>query len=505
MANNPLTRFVIVGGGTAGWMTAALFARFLDSRYSIALVESDAIGTVGVGEATIPMLRLVNQALGFDEAEFVRATQGSFKLGIEFDGWREEGHRYIHAFGGMGRGLAFLPFYQFWLRYAAEGGGKSIWDFSPCAKAAYAHKFAPLDAAPIGLSNNLAWAYHFDAGLYAQFLRKHAEARGVNRVEGKIEHVRLDPESGHISGIDLDNGIAIDGDMFIDCSGFGSLLLGKALNVPFDDWSNWLPCDRAIAVPCEATAPTLPYTRASARKAGWQWRIPLQHRTGNGHVYSSAHLSDDEAQAMLLANLDGKPTGEPRQLQFTTGMRRQVWHKNCVAIGLAAGFMEPLESTSIHLVQAAVDRFLKLLPGDRIAESDVAEFNRQTRFEWESIRDFLILHYHRNGRQEPFWQGCAAMEIPDRLGHRIALFEESGRIFREHEELFTETGWMQVLLGQGVTPHAYHPVAGGLAPDKLAELIQLAERAADQVVGRMPTHDEYLARHCAAPKQMEIA
>lgn len=505
MAREPIRRFVIVGGGTAGWMTAALLARFLDNRYSITLVESDAIGTVGVGEATIPMLRLVNRALGFDENEFVRATQGTFKLGIEFDGWREEGHRYIHAFGDMGRGLAFLPFYQFWLRYAAEGGDKSIWDFSPSAKAAYAHRFAPLEATPNSPPTNIAWAYHFDAGLYAEFLRQYAESRGVTRIEGKVDNVRLDAGNGFVTGLALENGQSIEGDMFVDCSGFRSLLLGETLGVQFDDWSKWLPCDRAIAVPCEATKPTLPYTRAIARKAGWQWRIPLQHRIGNGHVYSSQYLSDDEAEATLMANLDGNPSGDPRLLRFTTGMRREPWHKNCVAIGLAAGFMEPLESTSIHLVQSAVDRFLKLLPGERIADADVAEFNRQTRFEWEAIRDFLILHYHCNERSEPFWRACASMEIPDRLANRIALFEESGRIFREHEELFTEVGWMQVLLGQGVTPSSHHPVAGGLDPAKLAELMQLAERAADQVVNRMPGHDEYLARHCAAPEQMEPA
>ena len=504
MKGQPLTRFVIVGGGTAGWMTAALFARFLDDRYSITLVESDAIGTVGVGEATIPMLRFVNQALGFNEAEFAKATQGSFKLGIEFDGWREEGHSYIHAFGGMGRSISLLPFYQYWLRHRAEGGTKDFWDFSPCAKAAYAHKFAPVEAAPGSPPTNFAWAYHFDAGLYAKYLRQYAEGRGVTRIEGKIDDVRLDPESGHIASLALENGQSIEGDIFIDCSGFVSLLLGKALDVPFDDWSHWLRCDRAWAMPCEATSPTLPYTRASARKAGWQWRIPLQHRTGNGHVFCSDHIGEDEARDILLANLDGKPTADPRLLKFTTGMRREAWHKNCVGIGLAAGFMEPLESTSIHLVQSSVDRFLKILPGDRIAQADVDEFNRQTRFEWEAIRDFLILHYHRNARSEPFWRECATMDIPDRLAQRIALFEESGRIFRDNDELFTEIGWVQVMLGQGVTPRAYHPIAGGLAPEKLNELMQLAERAATQVVDRMIPHDDFLGRHCAAPSTMEL-
>ena len=505
MNGQPLTRFVIVGGGTSGWMTAALFARFLDQRYQITLVESDAIGTVGVGEATIPMLRFVNQALGFEEAAFAKATQGSFKLGIEFDGWREEGHRYIHAFGGMGRSISLLPFYQYWLRYKAEGGSKSLWDFSPCAKAAYAHKFAPIEPAPGSAPTNFAWAYHFDAGLYARYLRNYAEGRGVSRIEGKVEQVDLDPDTGFIRSLRLEGERSVDGDMFIDCSGFSSLLLGQALEVPFEDWSQWLKCDRAWAVPCEKTAPVLPYTRASARKAGWQWRIPLQHRTGNGHVFCSDYIAEDEARDILLANLDGAPTAEPRLLRFTTGRRRDAWHKNCLAIGLAAGFMEPLESTSIHLVQSGVDRFMKILPGDRIAKADVAEYNRQTRFEWEAIRDFLILHYHRNGRSEPFWRDCAAMEIPTRLAERLALFEESGRIFRDNDELFTEIGWVQVMLGQGVLPRAHHAIADGLEAAQLAELMQIAERAADQVVARMPSHDEYLARYCAAPQPMEPA
>ena len=503
MTDQPITRFVIVGGGTAGWMTAALLARFLDSRYSITLVESDDIGTVGVGEATIPGLRYVNRALGFDEADFVRATKGTFKLGIEFDGWREEGHRYIHAFGEMGRSLSLLPFYQYWLRHRAEGGDKALWDFSACAKAAYAHKFAPVEAAPGAPPTNLAWAYHFDAGLYASYLRRYAEANGVERIDGTISHVECGRETGRIERLVLENGQSIEGQMFLDCSGFRSLLLGEALGIGFDDWSEWLPCDRAWAVPCKRTTPTLPYTRAIAREAGWQWRIPLQHRTGNGHVFASAYMAEDEACDILLSNLDSEPLADPRLIRFTTGMRRESWHGNCVAIGLAAGFMEPLESTSIHLVQSAVERFLKFLPGNGIASADVAEYNRQTRTEWEAIRDFLILHYHRNNRSEPFWRDRAAAPIPDSLANRLALFEENGRIFRERDELFAEIGWVQVMLGQGVQPQGYHPIAGGLAPDKLAEFMDLAGRASDQIVARMPSHDDFIARHCAAEALQE--
>jgi tryptophan 7-halogenase len=494
--DRPMRNLVIVGGGTAGWMTAALLTRFLDDRYTVTVVESDEIGTVGVGEATIPMLRNVNRALGFDEAEFVAATCGTFKLGIEFDGWLRPGERYIHAFGNIGRGLGLLPFHHYWLRAASEGRAGPLADHSPCAQAAWSHRFAPPSEPATGAAANLAWAYHFDAGLYAKFLRRFAEANGARRVEGRITEVGKDPESGHISDLLLGSGGRVAGDFFVDCSGFAALLSGKALDVPFDDWSHWLACDRAIAVPSTAASPTLPYTRSIAGAAGWQWRIPLQHRTGNGHVFCSDFLSDDEAAAVLLGTLEGKVTAEPRVLRFTTGMRREPWRGNCVAIGLAAGFMEPLESTSIHLVQSAVDRLLKFLPGDGIAPADVAEYNRQTRLEWEGIRDFLILHYHRNERSEPFWRRCARMSIPDGLRHRIELFAAGGRIARQSDELFTEVAWLQVLLGQGVTPRSWHPLADSISAEQLDQLVTLSAQSVSSVVARMPLHDEYLAKFC---------
>ena len=400
-----LPRFVVVGGGTAGWMAAAALARFLGPEAGIRLVESDEIGTVGVGEATIPQIRLFNEALGIDEDDFVRATQGSFKLGIEFVGWNGPGSRYLHAFGSVGRPLGLVPFHHYWLRHRAEGGETALWDYSPAAIGAKANRFGRIEDEPGRLPSGLAWAYHFDASLYAAYLRRYGEERGVQRTEGRIAEV--EKGDAGIAAVLLESGERIAGDFFIDCSGFRGLLIEGALTTGYEDWSHWLPCDRALAVPCTRVEPLTPYTRATAREAGWQWRIALQHRTGNGYVYASGHIGDDEAAASLLANLDGEPLGDPRPLRFTAGRRRKAWNRNCLALGLAGGFLEPLESTSIHLVQSGIARFLQLLPGSGgVNEADAAEYNRQTEFEWESIRDFLILHYHSNGRDGAFWRAC---------------------------------------------------------------------------------------------------
>jgi tryptophan halogenase len=489
---------VIVGGGTAGWMCAAALARFLGAAVNVRLIESEEIGTVGVGEATIPQIRLFNQGLGIDEDEFVRETQGSFKLGIEFEGWTRPGERYIHAFGTIGRGLGLIPFHHYWLRHRAEGGAASLSDFSASAQAAARNLFARPDERPDRLPSGLAYAFHFDASLYAAYLRRYAEARGVRRVEGKVVDVSLRGEDRHIEAVTLSGGERIAGDFFVDCSGFRGLLIEQALETGYEEWTQWLPCDRALAVPCVSASPLTPFTRSTAREAGWQWRIPLQHRTGNGYVYSSAHISDDEAAAKLLSRLDGEALADPRPLRFVTGKRRQAWNRNCVALGLAGGFMEPLESTSIHLVQSGIARLLQLWPGQGVAEADVAEFNRQTDFEWEKIRDFLIFHYHANSRDEPLWRDCRSMALPDSLAHRIELFRANGRIFREHEELFTEVGWLQVMTGQGVEPEGYHPLADQLSPAQLAEFLGLAKNHVDHVVAQMPRHEEYIARHCAA-------
>lgn len=497
MNQQPLKEIVIAGGGTAGWMTAAAFARFLGNEYQITLIESDDIGTIGVGEASIPQIRLFNAALGIDEAEFVKATQGSFKLGIEFDGWSAPGERYIHAFGNIGRQLGLVPFHHYLLRHIARDQSAmrtSLWAYSPAAIAAAKHLFSPLRDQPGQLPSGVAWAYHFDASLYAAFLRQYAEKKGANRIEGRITDVIQ--SDCKVSALRLDDGKNIRGDLFIDCTGFAALLIGKAMGAQYDDWSEILPCDRAAAVQCESASPLTPYTRSTARTAGWQWRIPLQQRTGNGHVYCSTYMSDDEAVSVLLANLDGAVIGEPRRLKFTTGMRRESWTGNVVAFGLAAGFMEPLESTSIHLVQSGIERLLKLFPSGPVADADVAEYNRQTHREWEAIRDFLILHYFANRRSEPFWQARRAAEIPDSLKRRIALFEASGRIFRENDELFTEVGWLQVMLGQGISPESWHPLANDLSDDRLAEFLGLAARHAQAQAEKMLPHADYIGRYC---------
>ncbi len=480
-------------------MAASAFARFLGPAYDIRLIESDDIGTVGVGEATIPAIQLFNQSLGIDENEFIRATQGSFKLGIEFVDWTEPGHRYIHAFGQVGRPLGLLPFYQYWLRHHQQGGESSLWDYSPSALAAAENRFARPVEKPGALPSGVAYAYHFDAGLYAQFLRKYAEARGVVRTEGQVIDVTLAPETGFVEAVKLASGETIEGDLFIDCSGFRGLLIEQALESGYEDWSNYLPCDRALAVPCASADPLTPYTRSTARDAGWQWRIPLQHRTGNGYVYCSSVISDAEATDTLMANLDGEALAEPRQLRFVTGKRRQIWKKNVVALGLSSGFLEPLESTSIHLIQAGIAKLLNFLPAAGFDIADIDAFNGQMDFEFSSVRDFIILHYKAQDRDGAFWKQCRAMDIPDSLAAKIELFSANGRIVRFNEELFTELGWLQVMWGQGLRPKGYHPLADQLTAEQLAEFIAVSHKHATHVAAQMPDHKAYIAARCAAP------
>ena len=501
-----LKQIVIVGGGTAGWMAAAALVRFLGADYSIRLIESEDIGTVGVGEATIPAIQLFNQSLGIDENEFIRATQGSFKLGIEFVDWTEPGHRYIHAFGQIGRGLGLLPFHHYWLRHQSQGSTSSLWDYSPAALAAVANRFARPQGKPGLLPSGVAYAYHFDAGLYAAFLRKYAESRCVVRTEGRVVDVTLVADTGFVQSVTLASGEIVGGDLFIDCSGFRGLLIGQALKSGYEDWSNYLPCNRALAVPCASVEPLTPYTRSTAREAGWQWRIPLQHRTGNGYVYCSDFISDAEATDTLMSNLDGEALAEPRQLRFVTGKRRQIWKKNVVALGLSSGFLEPLESTSIHLIQAGIAKLIDFFPTAGFDPTDTNAFNSQMDFEFNSIRDFIILHYKATNRPGAFWQQCREMDVPDSLATKIDLFKANGRIVRFNEELFTELGWLQVMWGQGFRPQGYHPLADQLTPEQLAEFMAVSHKHAMHVASQMPDHKNYIAANCAAlPLEMKKA
>lgn len=494
-------RIAIAGGGTAGWMVAATFARFLETGFEISLVESDEIGTIGVGEATIPQIRLFNDALGLDEDAFLRATQGTYKLGIEFVDWLKPGDRYMHAFGDIGRDVGLLPFHQYWLRAKELGIAADLAAYSLNNQAALADRMQRGPARTARLLPDMPYAFHFDAGLYARHLRRYSETRGVNRIEGRIAQVEQN-ESGDVSRLVLEDGTAISADFYVDCTGFRGLLIEQTLKTGYDDWTHWLPCDHAIAVPSERSAAFTPYTRSTAKTAGWQWRIPLQHRTGNGIVYSSAHMSEDEATASLLAGLDGPPLAEPRSIPFRTGKRRKMWNRNVIAIGLAGGFMEPLESTSIHLIQSAISRLMKLLPGRTIAEADRTEFNRQSDFEYERIRDFIILHYKANERDGPFWQACQNMEIPDTLAAKFELWRANGHITREHEELFTEVGWLQVFAGQGVMPQGHHPLADAIPAADLAEFMDTIDKLNAREVAQMPGHADFIAMNCAAPRPM---
>jgi tryptophan halogenase len=495
-----LQHIVIAGGGTAGWMTAAALSKVLRGRIAITLVESEEIGTVGVGEATIPMIQLFNRVLEIDEDEFMRETQGSFKLGIEFVNWGRLGSRYMHAFGRFGQDLWTVPFYQYWLKMHQAGQAPELGEYAITRVAAYQNKFMrpPSDVQNSPL-NDITYAFHFDAGLYARYLRKLAEARGVRRVDGKIGEVTLSPDTGHVRALVLNDGQRVEGDLFIDCSGFRGLLIEQTLKTGYEDWTHWLPCDRAVAVPCASVSPLTPYTRSTAHQAGWQWRIPLQHRTGNGHVFSSRHISEDEATAQLLQHLDGEPLAEPRTLRFVTGMRKQAWNRNVVAIGLASGFLEPLESTSIHLIQTSIARLIDFFPAQGFSATDIDEYNRLSRFEFERIRDFIILHYHLNQRTDSaFWVACREMPVPETLTQKLRLFKTHGRIIRENNELFSEPAWLQVMVGQNLMPEGYHPLVDSLPEDSIRDYLggvhDLMRRCADV----MPDHTAYIAEHCRA-------
>ena len=480
-------------------MTAAALARVLGPRLSITLVESTEIGIVGVGEATIPAIGQFNKLLKIDENEFLRKTQGTFKLGIEFVDWWEKGHAYMHAFGPVGRDLAWIPFHNYWLRDEREGTAGSLWDYSLNFQAASQARFARVERIPDTPLAGLTWAFHFDASLYAAYLSQLAQSAGVRRVEGMISEVLLESERGDVRALRLADGREIAGDLFIDCTGFRGLLIEGALHTGFEDWSRWLPCDRALAVPSSNTSPLLPYTRSTALEAGWQWRIPLQHRTGNGHVYCSAHTTDDRARELLLANLDAPALAEPRLIRFATGRRKLLWNRNVVCMGLASGFVEPLESTALHIIQVTIQRLILLFPHVGDCEERRREFNRASIAEYEYIRDFVILHYHSNNRRgEPFWDACRNMSIPDSLRHKIDLFRETAGIFCAAEDLFQLTSWLQVLWGQGVRPRATHPFVEAVAPQDRAGYLRDLRGLIGQAARELPGHAEFIAKNCAA-------
>lgn len=494
---DPIRDIVIVGGGTAGWMTAAALSKVLGDLpgLSITLVESEAIGTVGVGEATIPQITAFNALLGIPEPEFMRETRATYKLGIEFVDWLRMGHSYVHPFGSYGIDMLGIDFHHFWLRGQGLGETASLDEYSIAAMAGKAGKYYPPQKDPPNSPlAKMGYAFQFDAGRYAAYLRRRSEEQGVKRVEGKVVSVEQDGENGHIASVTLESGTQVSGQLFIDCSGFRSLLLGDTLGVPFNDWTEWLPCDRAVAVPCtKADDADEPLTRSTARPAGWQWRIPLQHRTGNGHVYSSAFMSQDEATAILLHSLDGEPLAEPNHLRFTGGHRARVWEKNVVALGLAGGFLEPLESTAIHLVQAGIARLMTLFPTTAFSQPEIDRYNSETTQDYIDIRDFLLLHYIASERDDSeFWRHCRAIELPESLQEKLAMFRSSGRVLRNHNELFTETSWLSVMASQGIEAGGHHPSAALLDEVETRRRLTHIRSVVAEAVGQMPTQAEFL-------------
>ena len=490
MNNQKITKIVIAGGGTAGWMSAASLSKLLGKSFDITLVESDEIATVGVGEAAIPTLTAFHRLLGINEQAFMKATHATFKLGINFENWKKGDDEYMHGFGRVGKECWAGEFQHFWLHGKRNNIEFAFDHYSPEIQAAKAEKFALT-------KGGLNYSYHLDATLYAKFLRTFAEAHGVKRIEGKIIDVTKDSKTGEIKSLQLANGNVIEGQLFIDCTGFVGLLIEKALHTGYEDWSHWLPCDSAVAVQTKSVSAPLPYTRSIARDSGWQWRIPLQHRVGNGLVFCSKYLADDDAKTLLMDNIEGEAINQPRVIKFKTGRRRKGWNKNCVALGLSSGFLEPLESTSIHLIMSGVLRLIRLFPFEGISPSAVNEYNQQLTSELEHIRDFIILHYHATQRADTqFWQYCKNMEIPDSLKQRLDLFKETGRIFTSEGELFRVDSWAQVMLGQGVYPEQYHQIAAIMKPHELERFLSDIRQTIDKAVADLPSHQSFLDQYC---------
>ena len=493
VSGNKISRVVIAGGGTAGWIAAAALSKKLGELLDITLVESAEIGTIGVGEATIPPMRVFHRLLGIDESEFIRATRATFKLGIEFENWGQQGERYIHAFGKNGRESWLAEFHHFWLEGRTRGIDSEIGDYCLELQAARQGKFAT------GAQSSINYAYHLDAGLYAKYLRQFSERFGARRIEGNITAIEQCTESGNITGLRLADGQLVEGDLFIDCTGFRGMLIEQTLHTGYEDWSHWLPCDSAVALQTVGDNSLLPYTRSIAGEAGWQWRIPLQHRMGNGHVFCSQHLSVDEACSQLLAGVGGDPLTDPKVLRFRTGRRRKVWNKNCVALGLASGFIEPLESTSIHLVIAGITRLMQSFPYDGICPSIVNRFNRESREELEKIRDFIVLHYHLTRRNDSsFWRFCANMEVPDTLRGRMDLFRDSAIAHQAEGELFRVDSWVQVMVGQGLVPRAHHPLPKLMSTDELCSFLSGLRDNIQRAVSQLPSHEVFVAGYCQA-------
>jgi tryptophan 7-halogenase len=491
--HKPVRKIVIAGGGTAGWMVAAAISKTLGKVLDIELIESDEIGTVGVGEATIPPLVSFNRLLNISEQEFMAATQATFKLGIQFENWKDRGQNYIHSFGTTGKDHWTAGFQHFWLKGRARKLAGDYGDYCLELKASLESKFAHLP------NQGMNYAFHIDAGLYAKFLRRFAEGYGAKRIEGKIVEVPVDGATGNIKAVRLDSGELIEGDLFVDCTGFRGLLIGNALHVGYEDWSHWLFCDSAVALQTRPVGPAIPYTRSIAHESGWQWRIPLQQRVGNGMVYCSKYISDDSAKQQLFANLAGEVLTDPRVIRFRPGQRLKSWKKNCIAIGLSSGFIEPLESTSIHLIQRGITRLMQMFPSAGIRQSDIDEYNQQTWQEIEYIRDFIVLHYHVTDREDsPFWRACKGMEIPASLAHRIKLFRETGRVFRAPNELFAENSWIQVMLGQGMYPEAHHPAADLMGDAELSGFLNDIKMSIDKTVAQLPPHQAYVEQYCPA-------
>jgi tryptophan halogenase len=493
LKTNRIRKIVIAGGGTAGWVAAAALSQYFRNVLDITLVESDEIGPVGVGESSIPPMRTFHKLLQIDEQQFMRATEATFKLGILFENWRVPGENYVHSFGRIGKPTWLCDLHNFWLRSQDLGIASELGEYCLEYQAALAGKFA------VAPQLDLNYAYHLDATVYAKFLRKFSEANGITRIEGKIRQVRQHPESGFIESLELESGRVIEGDFFLDCTGFRGLLIEQTLKTGYEDWSQWLPCDSAVPLQTEPVGPPVPYTRAIAHEAGWRWRIPLQHRVGNGLVYCSRYMSDDEATARLLKEAEGKTLTQPRVIRFKVGRRQRAWNKNVLALGLASGFLEPLESTSIHLVITGITRLMHLFPFNEVTQSFIDQYNDESRREVEHIRDFIVLHYQATDRRDsPFWEYCANMEVPESLARRIQMFRERGYAYQGDSELFRVDSWVQVMLGQGIKPAAYHQITQSMSKAELARVLTAVKTPIAQTLERLPTHQQFLDHYCKA-------